>query len=48
MADDFEWIIGSPLRILSVSNEELLVKSGNQKQRHKNMCVFIWMLSAIS
>jgi hypothetical protein len=48
MADDFEWIIGSPLRILSVSNEELLVKSGNQKQRHKNTCVFIWMLSAIS
>lgn len=48
MADDPEWIIVSPLRRLSVSNEELVVKSGNQKQRRENTCVFIWLHLAIS
>jgi len=28
---------------LSVSNEELVVKSGNQRQRHKGTCFFMWL-----
>jgi hypothetical protein len=48
MVDDHEWIVRSSYRRLIVSNEELVVKSGNQTQRHKGTCVFIWLHLAIS
>jgi len=48
MVDDPGWIVRSSCSRLSVSNEEVVVKSENQKQRHEGTCVFMWLHVAIS
>jgi len=48
MVDDPGWIVRSSCSRLSVSNEEVVVNSENQKQRHEGTCVFMWLHVAIS
>ena len=48
MVDDPGWIVRSSCSRLSVSNEEVVVKSENQKQRHEGTCVVMWLHVAIS